>query len=257
MALLPTLSLITVAQDASSITIADVTGDYASNNTGGFGTPNPTKAALSGIILGLYSVADATVQAVYRLLDIAPIFLPAGEAYPAIRFSGITTGTTYLDGVYGIKYNLLYTGTGNITFTTGNKQFSLTNADTLFAAAVGFVLPDDTSKIYYIDRTKTLNSTGGWVTEILPTGAIVAYELVYEGDLKLLVDKAGDRCLTEDIAIWANEGCMDDTFRNIWPRYKQRIALLSKFSQGYLNDAHKLATGLAAYCSTSSTSCNC
>ena len=160
--------------------------------------------------------------------------------------------------MYGLKYNLLYTGVGSITFTTGSKQFSLTNADTIFASAVGFVLPSNTSKVYYIDRTKTLNGSGGWVTEILPTGTTVAFEQAYEGDLKLLIDKAGDRCLTEDIAIWANDGCQDDNFRNIWTRYRQRIALLSKFSQGYLNDANKLAISLAAYCdSSTSTSCSC
>lgn len=248
MSLQPILKLLDVADDATSITVQDATGNYSGSNTGGFGSPNPTKGSVSGIILQLYSMADTTVYVPYRLLSTANIF-GTGEILTADKFPGITTGTVYKDGVYGIKFNVLYSGVGSISYIAGTKQFSLTNADSIFAAAIGFILPDNTSKIYYIDRTKTLDASGGYVTSALPlTGSPASYELTYEGDLKLLVDKAGDKCLVEDIGIWANEGCKDDNFKNIWTRYMQKIALKNKFTQGYLTDAHKLAVALENYC---------
>jgi hypothetical protein len=259
MALQPTLQLISVADDASSITVKEITGNYSVSNPGGFEAPNPPQAGITGVIIGLYAFSSPDIIVPYRLSGIINLF-SAGETLLASSFPGLSAGTIFPDKVYGLKYNILYTGTGSITFTGSAKQFTLTNASTVFADAIGFVLPDNTSKIYYIDRTKTLDAAGGWVTESLPvTGVTVAFEVIYVGDLMILVDKAGARCLTEDIAIWADTGCQDANFKDIWKRYKQQIALKSKFSQNYLNDANMLVTSLATYCDclTPSTPCNC
>ena len=247
MSLLPILTLLNVAKDATTITVVDGTGNYSGSNTGGFGSPNPLKVDVTGAILSLYTITDPDILVNYRLTSTTDLFA-AGETVLAESFSGITTGTTFRDGVYGIKYNLLYSQTATIAFTEGSYAFTLTGASTIFATAVGFIF-DGSSKIYYIDRTKTLNGTGGSVTEAFDsTGSETSFEISYESDLKLLIDKAGDRCLTEDIGIWAQLGCKDDNFKNIWVRFKQRIALRSKFSQGYLYDAQRLAVSLSSYC---------
>jgi len=258
MALSPILTLLSIAKDATSLLVVDGTGNYSSTNTGGFGSPNPLKADVTGAILSLYTICDPDVLVNFRLASTTNL-LAAGETVLASSFPGITSGTTFKDGVYGIKHNLLYSQTATIAFTSGSSAFTLTGASTIFATAVGFVR-DGSSKIYYIDRTKTLDASGGSIIGTFDdTGSETSFEISYEGDLKLLVDKAGERCLTEDIGVWANAGCKDDNFKNIWTRYKQRIAMQSKFTQGYLNDADKLAHNLADYCDcqTPYTSCNC
>ncbi|WP_394772557.1 hypothetical protein [Mucilaginibacter sp.] len=52
-----------------------------------------------------------------------------------------------------------------------------------------------------------MDASGDFVTVALAwIGAVTSnYEVSYEGDLKLLVDKAGDECLPQDIEIWAQE----------------------------------------------------
>ena len=108
MALLPILNLTSIATDATSITIVDATGDYSLSNPGGFGTPNPAKVDVSGIILNLYSISCPSVSSAYRPASTTSI-LGAGETLLASRFPGITTGTVYSDGVYGLKHNILFT----------------------------------------------------------------------------------------------------------------------------------------------------
>lgn len=259
MALQPILQLISVASDASNITVRDTTGIYSTANPGGFGTPNPIQAVITSIALNFYNILTPAVTIAYLVPNVAAFFA-ADAVLPASLFSGI--GALYPDSVYGIKYQLRAAGANTMSYTTASKQFTNTGADVNFApGAVGFILASSPLKVYRIDRTLTLNSAGGFVTEALPVtaGTALSYTIVYEGDLKLLIDKAGDRCLTEDIAIWANNGCQDDNFRNIWGRYKQRVALKSKFTQGYINDAQQLALSLASYCDCSVpyTTCNC
>lgn len=61
MALELSLSVSSEANDGTSITIADVTGDYnASTNEGGYGTPNPTRASLRLYMLPLKKAEDGT-----------------------------------------------------------------------------------------------------------------------------------------------------------------------------------------------------
>lgn len=253
--LIPVLNLLQVASDGSSIQLVDVTGNYSVSNPGGFGTPNPAQGAITAIILQLISLNDLSVISSYALTsgERTNLFTPAGAAFPFSDFPSLTP-STYSDGVYDIKYNPCFAGTGTVSYAASAKAFLLTNADTIFALStgvVGFTLPGSNT-IYYIDRNQPLTNTGGSVTIALPAtiGTSVAYSIAYEGDLKILVDVAGDRCLTEDIGIWAVGGCIEDNFRDIWKRFAQRIALKSKFTQGYLYDAHELALSLADYCDT-------
>ena len=244
MALQPVLLLGIIAQDASSIAVSDNSGMFVTGSVGGFGAPNPQVTDVSGVILGLYSIGTPLITACYRLASAADFFA-AGEILPASRFSK----AVYADGVYGMKYNILCNGTGNIIHNSDFTEFALTNAATLLENAAGFVLPDNPDVIYYIDRTKPLTVDGGFVTMPFTSTGTTTYEIAYEGDLKLLIDKAGDRCLTQDIGLWAQTGCADNDFRNIWSRFKQLIALRVKFSTGYLTDASQMAEALADYCS--------
>lgn len=257
--LTPVLNILNTANDGSTITLVDATGNYnVTTNPGGFGAPNPLKASISGIILGLVSLNDVTVSSPHRLTTPEQTnLLSTGQIFGFASFPGINT-TRYADGVYQIKYDVLFGGTGQVGHTPSSLAFTLTNADTLLATAVGFVLTSDTSKIYYIDKTQTLTNTGGFVTEALPgTTASENYEIVYEGNLTILIDVQGDQCLTQDLGIWAMDDCKTPNFRDVEKRFFQRVALKAKFADAYLYDAHALALSLAQWCGGVKTVAGC
>ena len=51
MALKPKLTLVEVSDPATDLIVKDGTGNYAVDNPGGFGAPNPLFADLDGVIL--------------------------------------------------------------------------------------------------------------------------------------------------------------------------------------------------------------
>lgn len=251
--LIPALQLVGISDPAASIAVKDATGDYSGSNPGGYGSPNPAKADITSTIIQLNTFSNPGVYLVKLLADASDLFTTDGLTLTPADFGG---GGVFEDGVYDVKYNLAFAGS-NITFTAKSKQFTYTGADTAFANAVGFIITAyDTKKIFYIDNTKTLSSTGGYVTEALPSFTNpTAIQVVYEGDLKFIITKAGNTCLLNDIALWSDEGCHGTDFRDVWKRYKMKIAMETKFTGGYIYDAHNLAVKLSSYCNQ--TSCGC
>jgi hypothetical protein len=248
--LTPQLKLVGIADDATSITVQDNTGAYSSTNTGGFGAPNPTQGSISGVILVGTNYKNLNSTAFYRLsTDERTALFGNGAVLTADKFSGITYGNVFTDGVYDFKYNILFSNSGTLACTAGTKEFTLTNADVILADAVGIIFADLPSIIYYIDKSKPLTNTGGFVTTTFITTQSGGFELALEGDLKLLVDKAGYSCWVRDIGLWAEDDCALDNFRDVWTRYKMRIAMSTKFSNGMYYDSHNLAVKLAKYCS--------
>lgn len=262
MALLPILQLVSISSTADRIVVKDSTGNYdASTNPGGFGAPNPAISAIRGAIFRLTSFNDLSKIYSYKVPDHTVLFDASGITLQPSYFTG---GSVFLDGVYDIKYDLLLTPntTNVLSFTGGTKQFTLTNASTVFASAVGFYYDGN---IYLIDQSKTLNASGGYVTTVFPGTIPVSvnptgsnpYSVIIEGDLKFLNEQTGNNCLLSDIGIWSNKGCEDENFRDIWSRYKQRIAMKNKFANGYLTDTHRLAVYLSSYCTIYSSNCSC
>ncbi len=257
MALQPVLKVLSVSDNADKITVADATGNYeATANPGGFGAPNPTQAAIVAVLIQLNSFRVPNVYTSLAIADTVNLFndLIGVSLLPA-QFG---LGTSFPDAVYDLKYNLAY-AMADVTVTPGAVTFQIAGADVLFANAVGFILPGiDSKKVWYIDRTKTLDANGGSVIEAFPQDVVALQpaQQVYEGSLTLLVNKAGNNCLIQDIAAWSEYNCEDKNFRNIWDRYKMKVAMEVKFSRRLLLDAHRLAVRLADYC-TSNTSCGC
>ena len=247
--LTPQLKLVGIADDATSITLQENTGAYSTSNTGGFGTPNPAQGTISGVILVATQYSNINIQAPYRLSSTEQAsFFSAGVSLLATQFSVATLGGVFQDGVFDFKYECLFQSTG-ISAVRGSKQFTLTNANTILAGAVGIVFPDNLSLIYYIDKSQPLTNAGGYVTSPFLASKTGNFEFSYEGDLKVLVDKAGYNCWLRDVGIWAEDNCQQENFRHIWTRYKQRIAMTTKFGSGMYYDAHNLAVKVASYCS--------
>ncbi|MBI2283317.1 MAG: hypothetical protein HYU71_06390 [Bacteroidetes bacterium] len=251
MALQPVLTLTELAPDASYLIVKDNTGVYnAQSNPGGFGTPNPASADVTAAIFHLSSFTDITKSFGYRVGTFSS-FLASQMKATVGTFMGISDRDVFRDGVYSMKYYLAFAVVDTITFASGSKQFALTNADTVFATGVGFVIPSlNGTKVYFIDRTQPLTNSGGYVTEALPTfTAAKAIEKVYEGDLKFLNDKAGTNGLNADIAAACDDNCdcIDEEYKNVWKRYTWKVSMESKFSRKLFSEAHTLAVELESY----------
>ena len=253
MALKPVLSLVGIADPASTITVKDGTGNYSGTNTGGFGAPNPLYADLAGVIIKLTSFKDLTAYSSFKLT--APqqaLLFGAGLPLESANFASFSTSSIFDDAVYDLRYYLLYPLVAQASFVAASKQFTLADAVTVFADAVGFVIPSfSEGRIYMIDKTKLLDGVGGYTTEALPDIATpVTIQVVYEGDLKIAVYKQGNTCLLRDLGVWSENGCQGIEFRDM-----MKIALEAKFSKGYVYDAHNLITKLASYCDLNECGC--
>lgn len=261
MGLLTKLSVIETAADASSITVLDSTGAYnAGTNPGGYGAPNPTAASVLYALIQLAHYDDLTSYGVKQVdpEDIIPSLGATGFVLTPSMFSAITPGSVFKDGVYDMKYNVMFNTPDNITVTPGSSRFTMPNASTVFADCVGFALSDEPDVLYYLDRTKTLDNTGGYIVgtfaaDITP---IQAGRAAYETFLKILITRTGNDCLNTDIALWSDQGCKNEKFRDVWTRYTMKIAMEGKFSQQLYMDAHRLAMKLESYCN-SSNNCQC
>lgn len=255
MALKPLLKLVGISETSAYITVADNTGDYGAGNTGGWGTPNPAKADVTGIILQLASFANLKSYTAHKVPNAAAFLASGGYQIGVEQVDGAFGSDGFADGVYDIKYDVLF-ALGTIDITPGGTAFTLANADTLLANAAGIVLTGyDGTRVYYIDFAKGLTATGGHITENFPIiTASQAANVVYEGSLQVLMNKNGNNCLVADIATWSDHGCEDLNYHDIMKRYQMKIAIEAKFSKKLLYDAHNMAVKLASYCNPN---CDC
>ena len=244
MSLQPTMKILGIADDASSITVKDFTGVYDGTlNPGGFGTPNEASAACSGWILRVNYLENTSYFA-FSGTTVGDLLATNGLKIPATSFGDLTAGT-FKDGVDDVNYYLAFGTSLFMSYTGGSKQFVLSGSDTIFASAVGFIIPSvSTSTIYFIDRSLPLSVAGGSVTEALPgVGSLssVAIKYVYAYNFKMLVKQAGRKKLIQDISTWNFDGCPDNDSLQIITRYKYKLMMEIQFVGGHYLDAHMAA----------------
>jgi hypothetical protein len=259
MALQPTLTQVSIADDASVITVKDGTGTYdVSANPGGYGTPNPAQNIITAVVLAAIYYSNVDAPFYYVPADFSALFASGLGLTPG-NFSGIASGGVFADGVYTFKYYVGFTPGASMSFTAGATQFNVTGADTLFATAVAFSIPsNDPAKLYFINRMMPLSTVGGYVTSPLPDITTpVTINIFYEGDLKTLNYKNGNNCLISDLGAWSETGCNSETFRDVWKRYEWKVAVEAKFSKKLYQDAHNLAVKLGSYCNQPGGGCSC
>lgn len=253
MALVPILTLVSAGSD--TITVLDSTGSYSASNPGGFGTPNPATSDVSKVLLRVTTLDKPESHSAYLLTNPSDIIgVAAGIALTPADFPGV--GSVFSDAVWNIKYDICTTLSG-LSLTPGDTAFTLTDADTVLEGVAGFLISDlDTTKIWFIDQTVELTSTGGRITEKWPSGASSTPTAlkVWEGDTNILVNEAALRCLASEIAKWSDGGCGDN--EEVWDHYKLSIALQNKFDAGCLKEANDMAIALASYCDCN-TDCGC
>lgn len=240
-----------ISQLTAGIQAADNTGLYdAVSNIGGWGTPNPNKMDVTGILASVTPLAQP---------EVAPTRFLTTDAQNYLFSSGVLLPGGK-DGVYVVNIRLGFAGVGTLTATAGSTAFTLTNADAIFVSKDGFTIDSiSTSAFYRIDRTKPLTSTGGFVTSNLPqiNAAYTAYQLT---TINALISQAGFACLNLDIS---NQFCGTDCdccegedAQKLLCRYGEYLAMLNKFTidQDFAG-ADTLARKLQQDCSKGLTPC--
>src|SRR5882757_882255 len=246
MALQPKLKI--SAAQPSGMLAKDDTGNYdATANPGGWGAPNPVKADVVQILLGQAALSVA-------LSAESPLSVPEQANY--LTGAGtvqLPTSGSNKDGVYQSRALIGFVCPAVVTSAAGSLQFSMPNADTIFAAAAGFTIDSLSNTIYYaIDRTKPLTNVGGYVTTALPLAAGLAATYYFEADGYGLVFQQGQACLLRDIAKYADtcECCDGEDINSLTERYAQHIAMLDRFVAQDYAGANDLAIKLQCDCIT-------
>lgn len=246
MALSPKL-LINAAQP-SGMLILDDTGNYdAVANPGGWGAPNPAKTDVIQIL-----IAQAFLDALP--LPGTPLSTPDKTAY--LTGAGATvlpaTGGPNMDGVYNLTALLGFVCPQTLTSAAGSLQFSMNQANTVFATAVGFTIDSLSTTIFYpIDRTKPLSGAGGSVLTALPLAAGLAVTYYFQAQDYALVMQQGQACLLRDIAHYSGtcEGCEGDDLDALTVRYAQYLSMIQRFVNQDWAGANDLAIKLQKDCS--------
>lgn len=245
MALLPRIR-ISAAQPSGMLALDD-TGNYdAVANPGGWGAPNPAKTDVIQILLSQTP-----------LMSVPPPGLPLSVPDQAAYLTGAgatvlpTTGSGNQDGIYNMVALVGFTAGQTLSAAAGSLQFLMTNADSVFATAVGFTINSLSTTIFYtIDRTKPLTNTGGWVTTALPLAAGLTVTSYLEAQTYALVLQTGQACLLRDIAQYSGtcEGCEGEDLDSLMVRYAQYQSMLIRFVQQDWAGANDLALKLQKDC---------
>jgi len=244
MALKPRLK-ITAAQPSGLLAVDD-TGNYDVNaNPGGWGAPNPEKTDVIQILLSQMALKDTPVAGLPLSVPEQANYLTGGGTVQ------LPTSAANQDGIYLSRALIGFTCPSPVTATAGSLQFSMANADTIFADAVGFTIDSLSNTIFYaIDRTKPLTNVGGSVTTALPAAVALACTYYFEADGYGLVFQQGQACLLRDVAKYAGtcECCEGPDLETLLGRYAQNIAMFDRFvSQDYAG-ANDLAIKLQCDC---------
>lgn len=129
MALSYNTTIVKVGTDALAIQLYDDTGVYdATTNTGGFGSPNVTKASITVSVLQVYEPGATDVSRSINLYD-APYTFPVTENTVTVdskALLGVDVNTQLTDGVWQFRSKITAGGTG---YTSIKYLFYLNSAE--------------------------------------------------------------------------------------------------------------------------------
>lgn len=233
-----------VTASSLGIQLIDATGAYdVNNNPGGWGTPNPIQANVTAILI---------LQALLGKSQSLPQQLSSDDMAAYLTGQGVTIGPVGKDGVYDIDALLGFACPSTLSAAAGAYQFTMTNASTLFVAAIGFTIDSISSTtLYLIDRTKPLTSVGGFVTSPLPAAAGLSVTYYFDAQVYALISTLGTNCLNQDIAKFAGTcdcGCEGEELNALLCRYAQYLSMNQRFVEEDWPGANNLAINAMNKC---------
>lgn len=241
-----------LSTSSTAIQVADATGLYdAISNPGGYGGPNPNRAAIMGILLSITPLSQP---------ETPPGRLSTQDMVKFLYEGGISLTPPAGDGVYVITLRVGFLNVGTLTTDPTNAlHFLMTTANTVFNNSVGFTLDALSTILFYpLDQTKPPTTTDGYVTQALPIPSNTSPTVYYFGASNALVYEAGFNCLNATIAAYAGacQCCEGEDLQQLMCRYAEYLAMLQKFN----NDAdyagaNTLAKKLQSACKGGITPC--
>lgn len=243
-----------IAKDASSIVLQDTTGTFnAVTNPGGYGGTNVFSLPTKGFIKLRY----------WTDKDFVHTYLDATKMAAMVN-SGFTYTKAFADGVQHFRYLPLYVA-GNGTLTKGGTQVTgITGFDvtTFGAGIITHVVPLDAGGVP-VGTPLALNWTAaqsaGTLNLSTPfTGTSGAYSLAFsvEVDLKVLVNKAAEKCIVGLIGKLAEVSCdCADAERVLNKLVRWRFASDVKFDSKDYEGSHNMVLDIGLHCQGSD--CNC
>lgn len=226
---MPLAPKVTISKTSSTaIIMVDGTGLYDSiSNPGGWGIPNHNKTDVQGILYSLTPLSKAEAGFV-RLSDANQVDYLYQDGVPI----ALSNGQGVLDGVYVVHILLGFSNVNAMSSAAGSYQFTMANANQIFAKAIGFSIDNINNGVaFQIDRTKPLTNTGGFVTTPLPFTNNAVVTVYFDCQTNALVSEAGFACLNKAISEWAAIGCCDaEDLNPLLDRYGEHIAMNNKFN---------------------------
>ncbi len=264
---IPVLSFVSVSKDAETITLKDATGTYdGSTNLGGYGTPNADPPTVIGIRARYWPDSEIYASLVTEDTDFLTALLGDGVGLTKTDL-GMAAGE-FSPGVHQFKYypleeqDLLVDLVLNSTLVTVASGADVPDGwDTSYLGIV-FQDPDDNSfsKIYLIDRTKTVSSSSLYLTEkfVGTTKDDYIVHIAPEADLKVLVSQNANACLVSRIGKMAADcTCNKDEIDLLMHLTMQMFASQVDFNCIDYQNAHNKVVGVYLECNNCKTTCAC
>lgn len=258
--LIPVLSLIARAKDATTITLKDSTGAYnVSTNPGGYGSPNRTSPP-SKVGLKWRLWPDTAEYANIVIEDSGVIGNLVGSGAVLTAAGLALTDSVFPSGVHQIKYYVFDTFVGTVvnliqdsklvTLTSGGSPLSYNAA----YKAVILLNGSDVlkSKIFMLDTSATWTSTTFYMTEAWPDASITGYhiQLATEADLKVLFTELAQACIVSTIGAYARRRreCDPEAVNTLMEMVAWKQAAEVKFDALDYDGAHDLLSYIDGTC---------
>lgn len=263
---IPVLSLIEVAKDATSITLKDATGAYnGTTNLGGYGTPNAAVPTVIGMRTRYWPDDDIYGGFISDSAGlIAALMSTTGYA-----ITGADLGLTddeFTSGIHHFKYYPLEVFSTQVTLTLDSKLVTVTGGtapDTWNAGYKGIMFWDGITlgtKVYLIDYTQPITSTTFYITEAWPAATVTDYDvqLAPEADLKVLVKELANECLVARIGkLGTGCGCNKDEIDILMRLTMWLFAAQVNAECADYQGAHNKVVAVDSECNDCKQTCSC
>lgn len=201
----------TYSSDGKKLIVVDVTGDYAADNTGGYGTPNPTRASQALLPIFYDQGTDVSV---------------AVDDYDPVTATQFTIPFTKDGVIYGRVYAVpQFANEASVTGAVVGKHYWLTDTDTLVkcTATSSNVFEGVTFDELFLEEGETYATANAYFTAY---GERFLYEQIF---LRIANEKS------------AREKNSKEYLTNLYDKQEELTveiqALKVKFDQGEYNNA--------------------
>ena len=259
----PSLTWLSNAKNATTISVQDTTGLYnATTNPGGYGSPNAGIPTMVGFRIRTWDCRDPYGYLLISDNTLINNLINTGLALSMSNF-GLTKGH-FSSGVHHVKYYPLEMINVTVSLTNGSKEVQVSSGtlpNTWDVNYIGIVFGTSPAKVFNIDRTQPITSTTFYLTEPWSgsTGIETAVRIAPEADLKILVSEPANACLVSRIGQLAMNNCSCDatesdklTRLTMW-MFASKINFDCKDFKG----AHNLLVSVELECHACKGRCSC